>query len=77
MGLCHHRGGVPPSPNLGGHWRLRACGRQEYLPTPEALQHLLDVLDTQGVPVFFKRNLRSLPLGRAGLVASFPQRKDG
>ena len=49
-------------------------GRQEYPPAPETLQRLLDVLDTQGVPVFFKGNLRSLPLAAQNWRANFPQK---
>ena len=48
-------------------------GRQEYPPRPETLQRLLDVLDHQGTAVFYKGNLRSLPLAAQAWRAHFPQ----
>jgi protein gp37 len=47
-------------------------GAQEYPPARETLERLLDVLDGQGVPVFYKGNLRSLPLAAAAWRAHFP-----
>jgi protein gp37 len=49
-----------------------SAGRQHYPPAPGTLQHLLDVLDAQGVPVFFKGNLRSLPLAAHAWRDDFP-----
>ncbi len=34
-----------------------SSGRQIFQPKPDWTQHLLDVLDAQGIPVFFKGNL--------------------
>jgi protein gp37 len=48
-----------------------SAGRQHYPPEAATLQHLLDVLDAQGVPVFFKGNLRSLPLAAQAWRAHF------
>jgi len=36
-------------------------GKTKYQPDPAHVQALLDVLDAQGVPVFFKGNLQWLP----------------
>src|SRR5262249_52951447 len=47
-------------------------GRQEYPPDPVVLERLLAVLDGQGVPVFYKGNLRSLPLAAAAWREAFP-----
>src|SRR5215470_163676 len=47
-------------------------GQQHYPPDAATLQHLLDVLDAQGVPVFYKGNLRSLPLAASAWRADFP-----
>ena len=51
-------------------------GRQEYPPDPVILQRLLDVLDDQGVPTFFKGNLRSLPRAAQDWRSSFPVPQD-
>jgi protein gp37 len=47
-------------------------GRTYYPPEAEAVQRLLDVLDLQGVPVFFKSNLRSLSQAAAAWREAFP-----
>jgi len=47
-------------------------GAKEYPPARETLERLLDVLDGQGVPVFYKGNLRSLPMAAAAWRADFP-----
>ncbi len=47
-------------------------GRTHCPPDPDVLQHLLEVLDAHGVPVFFKGNLRALPEAAAAWRADFP-----
>jgi protein gp37 len=48
-------------------------GNTYYPPDAAVLHRLLDVLDGQGVPVFYKGNLRSLPEAEADWRAAFPQ----
>jgi protein gp37 len=47
-------------------------GAKHYPPAPQALAHLLDVLDGQAIPVFYKGNLRSLPMAAAAWRDHFP-----
>jgi protein gp37 len=47
-------------------------GRVVYPPDPEVLQRLLAVLDAQGVPIFYKGNLRALPEAAAAWREDFP-----
>jgi protein gp37 len=49
-----------------------SAGRTIYPPSAEVLQRLLDVLDAQGVPVFFKGNLRALPMAASAWREDFP-----
>jgi protein gp37 len=49
-----------------------SAGRTYYPPAPAVLARLLAVLDGQGVPVFFKGNLRSLPQAAAAWREDFP-----
>lgn len=49
-----------------------SAGKMHYPPDPAHLQRLLAVLDAQGVPVFFKGNLRSLPGAAAAWREDFP-----
>lgn len=48
-------------------------GRQQYPPALADVQALLDVLDAQKVPVFFKGNLRSLPFAADHWRECFPE----
>lgn len=50
-------------------------GRNEYPPNEADLKALIQVLDDQGVPVFFKGNLRSLNWARDNWREDFPARK--
>lgn len=47
-------------------------GRQEFPPAPDHFIRLLEVLDAQGVKVFYKGNLRSLPEAAAAWREDFP-----
>lgn len=47
-------------------------GPAEFPPDESDLRRLLDVLDRQGVPVFFKGNLRSLPWARDNWRENMP-----
>jgi len=49
-------------------------GVKHYPPAPATLERLLVVLDGQGVPVFYKGNLRSLSMAAAAWRAHFPGR---
>lgn len=49
-------------------------GRNEYPPNERQLRALLEVLDDQDVPVFFKGNLRSLPWAASHWREDFPVR---
>jgi len=50
-----------------------SAGRMHYPPAPETFTRLLAVLDGQGVPAFFKGNLRSLPQAAAAWRECFPR----
>ena len=47
-------------------------GRKEFPPDEQHVRDLLDVLDEQAVPVFFKGNLRSLPWAARNWREDFP-----
>lgn len=47
-------------------------GRTYYSPEEAHVRALIEVLDNQGVPVFFKGNLRSLPWATANWREEFP-----
>jgi hypothetical protein len=49
-----------------------SSGATYYPPAPETLERLLAVLDGHGVPVFYKGNLRSLPMAAQAWRAHFP-----
>ena len=50
-----------------------SAGRRIYPPSPDVVRRLLDVLDAQGVPVFYKGNMRTLPLAAAAWRENFPE----
>jgi len=47
-------------------------GKQEFPPAEGDLRNMLDALDRQRVPIFYKGNLRSLPLAAAHWRSEFP-----
>ena len=47
--------------------------RTVYPPDASVVQRLLEVLDAQGVPVFYKGNLRALPLAATAWCENFPR----
>lgn len=47
-------------------------GRRYYPPEEKHVRELVDVLDSQGVPVFFKGNLKSLPWAARNWREEFP-----
>lgn len=49
-----------------------STGRSIYPPAAEVLLRLLDVLDAHGVPVFYKGNMRTLPVAAAAWRENFP-----
>jgi protein gp37 len=50
-----------------------SAGRRYYPPAEGVLVRLLEVLDAEGVPVFYKGNLRALPLAAAAWREDFPR----
>ena len=49
-----------------------SAGRTSYPPAAAVVQRLLDALDAQGVPVFYKGNLRALPMAASAWREDFP-----
>lgn len=51
-------------------------GRTYYAPDATQVRRLLEVLDRQQVPVFFKSNMQCVSLARTHWRAAFPQQKE-